>query len=413
MGLNRLLKYLLETESWEQASNTRKIKGTPPEAPEDAPLGQYLFAPARSDVPIPKEINTELEKQLSKDLGRHFEGEGDIAGIEKSLVTLKGFEKQGLYKKLLSPPTGKAYRFIKNIKPEQASKLFLNGFPVEAITANPNVAFHVGAVGTVERPSASSTVARGETNISSWTIAPTKPHFADFCSTRPELVAILLVADIQSNEFFLNPDNITAYAQADRTSLDASLIKREREVIAFGPVNVIDATVIYIKPSISENEFDSIRSRCPSIEIYNLNKVTNVPASVFRPTYEYIKGYVDKYAGSLEDYALEYISTKNIHYQFLKALAENGLDFKDTKMIEFIKDNILLTREPEDVTKITSEFLIGLRYKLIDIPGNILVRLIRELKATEKITNYSGQNGIPIQKELLRALSLEIETPEL
>jgi hypothetical protein len=221
------------------------------------------------------------------------------------------------------------------------------------------------------------------------------------------------VADIQSNEFFLNPDNITAYAQADRTSLDASLIKREREVIAFGPVNVIDATVIYIKPSISENEFDSIRSRCPSIEIYNLNKVTNVPASVFRPTYEYIKGYVDKYAGSLEDYALEYISTKNIHYQFLKALAENGLDFKDTKMIEFIKDNILLTREPEDVTKITSEFLIGLRYKLIDIPGNILVRLIRELKATEKITNYSGQNGIPIQKELLRALSLEIETPEL
>lgn len=61
MGLNRLLKYLPETESWEQASNTRKTKGTPPEPPEvpenyvgKPPLGQYLFAPARSDVPIPK-----------------------------------------------------------------------------------------------------------------------------------------------------------------------------------------------------------------------------------------------------------------------------------------------------------------------------------------------------------------------
>lgn len=413
MRLNRLLKYLLETESWEQASNRRKIEGVPPEAPPDAPLGQYLFAPARSDVPKPKEKNTELEKKLSRDLGRHFEGEGDVVGIEQSLLTLMGFEKQGLYKKLLSPPTGKAYRFIKNIKPEQASKLFLNGYPVEAITANPNVAFHVGAVGAVDRPSASSTVARGETNISSWTIAPTKPNFGDFCSTRPELVAILLVADIQSNEFFLNPDNIAAHAQADRTSLDASLVKREREVIALGPVNVIDATVIYIKPSISEKEFDDIRSGFPKVSLYNLSRTTVLPASIFKPTYDYIKGYIDQYADKLDEYAIEYISTRNPNYQLLERLAAKGLDFEDMETINYIKHNVLASRGHGDAKDITTEFLCDLRYAIVDAPDNVLTRLTRELKATEKITNYSANNGIPIQKELLRALSLEIEEPEL
>jgi len=416
MRLNRLLRYLLETESWEQASSRRKTEGVPPEAPEDAPLGQYLFAPARSDVPTPKEKNTDLEKVLSRDLGRHFEGEGDIASVEKSLVTLMGFEKQGMYKKLLSPPAGRAYRFIKNIKPERASELFLNGYSAENIVSNPNVAFYVPNIGIIDRPSASSTVARGETNISSWTISPTKPNFADFCSTRPDLVAILLVADIQSNEFFLNPDNISNFAQADRTALDASLVKREREVIAYGPVNVIEASAIYIKPTVSGEEIDNLRYRCPKIEVPPvLDPEMVIPSSVFKPAYDYVNACVEKYLPSdVDSYVLKYITTDNKFYILLKMCAENGFDITNPQTRSYVMDNILIGYG-YNTDEVTARLMRDVRQRLTEITDSVFNRLIQEIKSAEPISNYNaGQNnGIPIQKELLRALSLKIEKAEL
>jgi hypothetical protein len=62
MKLNDLLKFLTE------ASVAK------PEAPKDAPLGQYLFAPHRADVPDPKEENTSIENDIFKDLGKHYKG---------------------------------------------------------------------------------------------------------------------------------------------------------------------------------------------------------------------------------------------------------------------------------------------------------------------------------------------------
>ena len=250
MKLNALLKFLTEV-SLDPAGDTgrafmakkRLEKTARPEAPKDAPLGQYLFAPIRDDVP--NEPNTNLENQIQNDLTRHYAGTGNPGNIEKSLVQLFDFEKKGMYKKLLEPPAGLVYRYISNIKPEVASALFLNDLPVEQITEEPNKAFYVSPIGIVEQPSAASSVKRGKTNLSSWTTSPRNSAFSNFTETSSGRVAVLMVADVKSNNFVLNPENMSQFAK----SLSMYTIEDEQEVIAYGPVNVVEASAIYIKES--------------------------------------------------------------------------------------------------------------------------------------------------------------------
>lgn len=230
MKLNTLLKYLCEE----------------PE-PEDAPLGQYLFAPERKDTPKPKEPNTDLENEIQKALSDHYNGGGEASRTEAGVMALFDMKERGLYLNLLEPPSGLAYRFMKNVSPEKAILNFLPGLTVAEITSSPNKAFYVPDVGIVKKPNASSTVLRGGEHLSSWTIEPTWNTFSSFLTTIRGLVSIVLVADIQSNDFVMNPVNLTKALQYD-TKMPFDLIDREQEVIARGPVNVIGAAYYYASP---------------------------------------------------------------------------------------------------------------------------------------------------------------------
>lgn len=108
MKLNDLLKYLNEAPS--------------PEAPKDAPLGQYLFAPNRKGVPPEK--NTPLETKIFNSLANHYDGASDKTA-DNNIAKLADLKNKGMYQKLLVPPKGLVYRFISNVSPENASKLFL------------------------------------------------------------------------------------------------------------------------------------------------------------------------------------------------------------------------------------------------------------------------------------------------
>jgi len=230
MRLNFLLKYLL------------KEVNLKPEAPKDAPLGQYLFAPERSDTPTPKEPNTELEDMLLANLGSHYSGGSDADSVEYGVLKLLDLKNKGWYQKLLKPPSGLAYRFISGLSPKEASTLFLNNLPTKDVTAEPNKAFYVSNIGIIERPSIVSTVRTEKTLVSSWTIKPTAPNFDDFIFCGNKSVIVLLVADIESNNFIMNPKNLVK-AKLNVSRLDR--IENEQEVIAIGPVNVLEAAVTY------------------------------------------------------------------------------------------------------------------------------------------------------------------------
>lgn len=49
-------------------------KVTPPEGDPDDPLGEYVFASLRDDVPTPKEPDTAVEKDLAQAYNKHYHG---------------------------------------------------------------------------------------------------------------------------------------------------------------------------------------------------------------------------------------------------------------------------------------------------------------------------------------------------
>lgn len=236
MKLNDLLKYLTEASI------------SSPDAPEGSPLGQYLFAPERKDTPKPKEINTDLENEIQQALSDHYSGGGEAEKTEAGVMALFDMKERGLYSKFLEPPSGLAYRFMKCISPEKVSGVFLTGLTVEELTANPGKAIYVPDVGIVSKPNASSSIPRGGEHLSSWTIEPDLSAFSSFLHTVRDLISIVLVADIQSNDFVMNPAELSKALSYD-TIMPVELIGREREVIAKGPVNVIGAAYYYADPN--------------------------------------------------------------------------------------------------------------------------------------------------------------------
>jgi hypothetical protein len=312
MKLNTLLEYLLREES-------------EPAASEDAPLGKYLFAPSRNDVP--DEENTKLENEIESDLISHYGGNGHIGGIEQSLKTLKQLEKDGLYTKLLSPPAGLAYRYVSGLTPEEASSMYLNGYPIEDITSTPNKPFYVSDIGVIKNPGAKSSVARGNTSVSSWTIEPSALAFSGFVSAKNESVSILLVADIGSNKFLMNPEAIISSAPG--LLKKSAEIRHELEVVAIGSVNVIGASAIYIKSSpITKQEADDIRAGLPKLNLPSFpeeGKPYEAPRELFVPALKYIFGIMNKYREYIGDVNYMWLLQHDPHYLNLKHYAEKGV----------------------------------------------------------------------------------------
>jgi hypothetical protein len=330
MKLNVLLEYLLR----ESESET--------EAPKGSPLGQYLFAQDRKDVPYeqnetgPTEENPKAidENELEAQLFNHYKGAGDAGSVEKGLKTLKKLEQKGLYTKLLRPPAGLAYRFIGNVTPEQASRDFLH-LSVEDITSEPNKAFYVSEIGTVKRPSAVSTVERGKTSISSWTVDPSATQFDEFLGTEDRKVAILLVADIASNNFLLNPQNISN-SQADLDGENGSIIGSEQEVLAIGPVNVLEASAIYklVEAHPAKERMDLIHD-IPYIAIRPDPMTKLTPAINFIPILKYVDDAIFVYENELSPQDVAKIKNK-VAYKLLTHLATNGFLLSNPKTVNIV-----------------------------------------------------------------------------
>lgn len=398
MKLNTLLEYLLN-----EAKKPAKVPPEPPEAPADAPLGQYLFATARKDVPKPKEPNTELENTLMKDLNRHFAGEGNVNLIDASLTTLMGFEKQGLYPKLLKPPSGLAYRFMSNVSVGTASSIFLDGLDPEIIMGTSNKAFCVEPIGVIENPAYKSTVGRGTTKAASWTIAPEGYNFGDFTVTRAGSVAILLVADIASNDnFLLNPNNIADYAQENVADFDASLIKKEREVISIGPVNVLKTAYMYVlsdMPTIEPKVFNNM----PTINTKTLHSIGKIEKEEFKPIYDYVNDCIQQYGSKLPKDRLTVIKSL-ADYKFLKLCAEQGLDLNNKEGLAAVSKALHMNL----ITKSAAER--NLFYHFTHGASNILERIQAELKKNDKYaTDYNRKAGLNIQKALLKAVGVKVK----
>lgn len=320
MKLNSLLKYLNEV--------------APAEAPKGAPLGQYLFAPNRKGVPPEK--NTPLETKIFNSLASHYEGEGSVKSIDKNLATLLALKNKGMYQKLLKPPEGLVYRFISDISPEEASALFLNNLPVEEIISVPNKAFYASPIGVIERPSKSSTVARGKTSVSSWTTEPTSQYFSTFAYSENGKVSILLVAKTQGNNFFIDPKEMSKLsAEQDNVSdrndkddnlfiLNARTIQLEQEVIGYGPIDVLEASFIYFGAGIDYKVEMALMNNIPTLaKEYKSSK--QLPSEAFKPLLVYCDSVLAKYATELPAKSIDKLRNSSDYKTILKYATSKGL----------------------------------------------------------------------------------------
>ena len=323
MKLNTLLEYLLRESEEEESDNPKGY-------------GKYLFAPERSDTPEPKEPNSKSTKDNPIPVDEHdlllglnnFYGGEITPTTNTAMKVLFDLSQTGIddYSKLLKPPSGLAYRFVGKMTPEEASKLYLNGYPVEDIISQPNKAFYVNNIGTIKNPAAKSTMTKtkASTKLSSWTTNPNNSFFS-FVSSDIGKVSILLVADIQSNNFFMNADNVAQ--TLTKKVLPTQLIKKEQEVVGYGSINVLGAAVMYIGASkFGYVERGEVIHNCPELNIpEHCWKDTVFDADTFKPAFNYINSIINNWEHELGSDSEHIIKMKtNSPYLRTKHWAENG-----------------------------------------------------------------------------------------
>jgi hypothetical protein len=239
-----------------------------------------------------------------------------------------------MYRKLLTPPSGLVYRFVGHLSPREASKLFLNDLPTKEIVSEPNKAFYVSPIGKIERPAASSTISSGKTNVSSWTTSPTMPDFGEFSASYDGEVSILLVAKTQGNNFVLNPKQMEKLQNPMLSGdpgfgleIDTDMIEAEQEVIGFGPIDVLEASFIYVGSKDYYSEMSPLRARVPkTLSRAKLKALASgmVPAEAFGPVLDYVNQVITSYAKSLTKQGAEEVKA-SYPYRLLLAGSSKGM----------------------------------------------------------------------------------------
>lgn len=232
---NKALVVLIEQVVSEVISEAMPEPEAPPGA-KDAWFGNYLFAPARADLPpeAKEEEDTKEEKEFYHNLDGHY-GFGDyLENLDQILPIIK----KGYYKKILSPPKGRVYRFLSGLNVEDASKI-LRLDPKEIVEA-PKKGYWVTGGGTINplNYSKRNSTQSWSTSMNPKWMAKTLDHAARPLS--PARVAILLVADTTKggNTFFMNPKGVK---NIKGMAPEAYL---ENEVISYGPVEFEEAAFI-------------------------------------------------------------------------------------------------------------------------------------------------------------------------
>lgn len=292
----------------------------------------------------------------------------------RQLLDLKN---QGRYLKLLKPPSGLAYRFVGGLTPKEASERYLNRLPVKDIISEPGVAFYAEPIGVVEDPAFKSTY-MPKSKLSSWTIAPTKPEFGNFAISNPGKVSVVLVADIDSNNFIMNPKQLEKNLSNKFYALPINTIITEQEVIAYGPVDCLEAAAIFVgKPVLSYDERDRIYQSIPPV-IFNTNRQgALIKPAAFSQALDYVNALLNKYKDKMSSKAYSNFIKKDVHYRLLSKYAKEGIVCDGT---------------------------YGQKYQAIGL-GRSCVSTITQAV----LINTSLLYGEDIQKQLLKALNLKIK----
>lgn len=267
------------------------------------------------------------------------------------------------------------------LSPKEASAILLNNLPIKEIIEEPNKAFYVSDIGVIENPTIKSIVARGKTSVSSWTLNPRAPNFEKFLDSQLGECSVILVADVASNNFVINPKNLAR----NIPEFGGDLIENEQEVIGYGPINVLEAAVIYLsndKLSIPQKQIDSWRKNLPVINLTKLpskGKVS-IPPSTFEPLLNYLDNIVRRYERyttlatelvlqnpavgghgykTLYDLVNGIVDAKKLNPNSFKTLGNEALNSVITVLREEMKDNVL---HPMDVHK---ELLKALNLKVM------------------------------------------------
>jgi hypothetical protein len=197
----------------------------PPEAPEDAIYGKYLFAPYRDSdgLPKPLEPNTSDENKLRHALKTYFM-DNISSELGKIAPQVLGVLAKHQYEPVLDPGNKKVYRILS-----------LEGYMIEDIVATTGKEMVYNEVGSYQGTYNLRTSKPSQ--IQGWTTEPlstaVKP-IADYAQREKFMLGhgiVLFVAYPEGNKFFGKP-----YKLADVVEKG---MRDEHETISFGTVRCV------------------------------------------------------------------------------------------------------------------------------------------------------------------------------
>ena len=210
------------------------LKELAPEAPEDAPFGQYLFAPDRKDLAgeEKKESNTDAEMHFRDALFDHYLGDSYLLGTLAQKV--KAMVDKGWYTKILAAPETTVYRWISDVSMEAAANMLktsvedLEESAGRATKYGPGVMVPGGIIGADSKIHSWTTKLDEE-----WILADLQPP-----PLQPGQTAMILVARTSRRNFFINPKGIADVERMPRYAY------YQDEVISHGPIEFETACVL-------------------------------------------------------------------------------------------------------------------------------------------------------------------------
>jgi hypothetical protein len=204
------------------------LKEEEPESSE-SDFGQYLFAPTRNDVPIPKEPNTPEENDLANSIADYL-SDNKQKHLSKYANKILSLVRRGLYPKVLDPNRySRAWRLMR-LPSEELAKLL--GYSLKELGAE-------GVLG----PGMLSPV---KSIISGWTVEP-YALVNELPAYGSGNAFVVFQAPIQGNKFFGNPGELAR-------ALDISEMIEEMETIAVGTVRYLKCSYVIFDSQIQSND---------------------------------------------------------------------------------------------------------------------------------------------------------------
>lgn len=173
-----------------------------------------------------KEPNTKLEMELAAELQNHLDA--NMGNFEEIWEPLMGLVRAGLYKDILVPPAGTAYRLM-SVDPEHAERIL--GVTEEELKAQVGVA----------QPAPNPPSWTGRNFVTSWTMDPILLSERGFGAAKTGYASIMLVANVRPGDghFMMNPAGFS-----ERFSLGQQYAS-ETEVLGGGTIPLVAASWIW------------------------------------------------------------------------------------------------------------------------------------------------------------------------